>query len=64
MRNEKKVSLLYKFLQACCESCPHVMFVLEIVHRSQSNHNKVIYMNFLSCLQVYPNLKAAVHGRT
>ena len=41
------VSSLYKFLQTCCKSGPHFMFVLRNVRRSPATHDKVIYMIFL-----------------
>ena len=47
MWNKKMVSMLYRFLQACCESSFHFIFVLDIVHRSPYSHDKVFYMNFL-----------------
>ena len=35
------VSLLHKYLQACCNG-PHLMTTPKIVHRSPGSHNKVI----------------------
>ena len=40
------ISLLYKFVQACYKSGPHLKYVLKIVHRPPDSHDKIIYMNF------------------
>ena len=48
------LSLLYKILFASCKSGPHFMPVLKMVERSPGSRDKVIYMIFLSCLQVKP----------
>ena len=50
---KKMVSLLCKFLQACCKSGPHFKSVLKIVYRLPDSHDKIIYMIVYKWIQVW-----------
>ena len=58
------VSLLYKFMQACCKTGSHFMTILKVVHKSLGSHDKVIYINFFVRPVSLTRFESFSNGRT